>query len=351
MNPRFFIWLIALTALPLSAAELKFDFGRMPVGKQPPGFRSVVSGEGSPGDWKIIMVDFPPTMMPVSSNTPNIFRRPVLAQVAEDPTDEHSPMLVYEGETFTDFKLTTRFKMVSGNKERMAGIAFRMADEKNFYYIRASSLGNNVRFFKIVNGVRSDPIGRNMPVESGVWHELTIQCRGSQIQASVDGKEMIPPLGDTSFTKGKIAFWTKSDSVSYFVDTSVTYTPREPPAQALVMAAMKSYPKLLGVKVYAATGTPKAVRVIASSDQQEVGKPGSSSEEEAMNTGNTYYGHGDGTASVLMPLRDRNGEIIGVVRVVLKPIFGQTEQHAVARARPVVKEMQAKVLTTEDLYE
>ena len=351
MKLRFLHWLLVLAAWPLAAAELKFDFGLMPLGQPPPGFRSLVNGAGKPGDWKIIQADFPPLIAPISSNAPNIYRRAVLAQLSQDLTDEHSPMLVYEGETFTDFKVTTRFKMVSGIVERMAGIAFRMVDTNNFYYIRASSLGNNVRFFKIVNGVRSAPLGRDMTVESGVWHELTIECRGSQIQAWLDGREMIPPLGDTSFSRGKLAFWTKSDSVSYFVDTVVTYTPREAPAQVLVRAAMKDYPKLLGLKVYAATGSPKALRVIASADEKEIGQPGTRSEQDVLDTGETYYGKGKGTVSVLMPLRDRNGDVIAAVRVVLKPIFGQTEQHAMGRARPIVREMQAKVMTTDDLFE
>jgi hypothetical protein len=348
---RLLSWLLVLAAGPLAAAELKFDFGRMPLDQPPPGFRSLVSGEGKPGDWKVILADFPPMIAPISSNAPNISQRAVLAQLAQDPTDEHAPMLVCDGETFTDFKVTTRFKTVSGQAERMAGLAFRMQDEKNFYYIRANSLSNNVRFFKLVNGVRSVPIGRDVPVPAGVWHELTIECRGNQIQAWLDGKEVIPPLTDTSFMRGKLAFWTKSDSVSYFVDTVVTYTPLVPPAQALVRATLKEYPKLLGLKVYAVTGTPREVRVIAAGDEQEIGQPGGRSEQDVLDTGNIYYGKGKGTAAVLMPLRDRNGEIIAVARVVLKPVFGQTEQNALNRARPIVQEMQAKVQNTTDLFE
>jgi len=351
MRMRFLSWLPVLAAWPLAAAELKFDFSRMPLDQPPPGFRSLVSGEGKPGDWKIILADFPPLIAPIGSNAPNISQRAVVAQLAKDPTDEHSPMLVYERETFSDFKVTTRFKTVSGQTERMAGLAFRVVDEKNFYYIRASSLGNNVRFFKLVNGVRSAPIGRDLPVPSGVWHELKIECRGNQIQAWLDGQEVIPPLSDTSFTRGKLAFWTKSDSVSYFVDTVVTYTPLVPPAQALVRATLKEYPKLLGLKIYAATGTPREVRVIAAGDEKELGQPGSRAEQDVLDTGNVYYGKGEGTASVLMPLRDRNGEIIAVTRVVLKPVFGQTEQNALNRARPIVQEMQAKVQNTADLFE
>jgi DNA-binding IclR family transcriptional regulator len=93
------------------------------------------------------------------------------------------------------------------------------------------------------------------------------------------------------------------------------------------------------------------VRVIASADEKELGQPGTRSEQDVLDNGQIYYGKDKGTVSVLMPLRDRNGDVIAAVRVVLKPIFGQTEQHALGRVRPIVREMQAKVLTSADLFE
>ena len=73
--------------------------------------------------------------------------------------DEHFPILLYDRETFTDLTLTTKFKLVDGVVEQMAGIVFRLQDEKNFYVIRASGLGNNVRFYKMVAGLRESAPG------------------------------------------------------------------------------------------------------------------------------------------------------------------------------------------------
>ena len=50
-------------------------------------------------------------------------RRPVLAQLAKDATDDHYPLLVFEDEMFGDFKLTTQFKIVDGVAEQMAGVS------------------------------------------------------------------------------------------------------------------------------------------------------------------------------------------------------------------------------------
>jgi hypothetical protein len=50
-----------------------------------------------------------------------------------------------------------------------------------------------------------------------------------------------------------------------------------------------------------------------------------------------------------MPLRDRNGDPIAAMRVVLKSFAGQTEQNAFARATPLVKGIQARVHSLQDL--
>jgi uncharacterized membrane protein YdbT with pleckstrin-like domain len=48
-------------------------------------------------------------------------------------------------------------------------------------------------------------------------------------------------------------------------------------------------------------------------------------------------------------LRDRNGDSIAAVQVVLKSFPGQTQDNAVARALPIVKRMQAQVQSLEEL--
>ena len=142
-------WALVLLAWPAMAGERRFDFAEVREGETPPGFLSVVTGQGKPGDWRVILDEVPPLMPALSSQAPSVARKPVLAQLAQDPTDEHFPLLIYEGEVIDDFTLTTRFKTVKGVEERMAGIAFRIQNATNYYVVRASSLGNNLRFYKV----------------------------------------------------------------------------------------------------------------------------------------------------------------------------------------------------------
>jgi hypothetical protein len=49
-----------------------------------------------------------------------------------------------------------------------------------------------------------------------------------------------------------------------------------------------------------------------------------------------------------MPLRDRNGEIVAAARVIMQTFPGQTEQNALARALPVMKDLEARIQLLHD---
>jgi hypothetical protein len=342
------LWLPLAFAGSAVAAELVFDFSAVPAKQIPPGFTNLVAGKGRPGDWRVIMDEFPSALPSLNEKTPAMTQRSVLGQFSIEVTDEHFPILLYDRENFTDFTLTTKFKLVDGVVEQMAGIVFRVQDEKNFYVIRASGSGNNVRFYKMVAGLRSPPIGPELPVPRGVWHELKIDCQGNRIRAWLNGQEAIPPLTDTSFVAGKVGFWTKSDAISYFTDTKIIYTPRETLAQILVRDTVTKNPRLVGLKIYLfdEQGEP---RVVASQDPKEVGTAGGEAEKKAISGGKIFYGKGKETVAVVQPLRDRNGEPIAAVRVTMKSFAGQTEQSALQRALPIVKNMQSRVRTLSEL--
>ena len=347
-----FLWALALLTLPVTAAELKFDFSKMSENQPPPGFRSTVTGQGKPGDWRIIMDEVPSLLQPLTPGAPTVASKAVLAQLAQDTTDEHFPLLIYEGETFGDFTLTTRFKTVKGVAEQMAGIAFRIQNETNYYVVRASSLGNTFRFYKVLNGERGPLIGPELPISSGVWHEMVVQCNGNQIQCKLDGKELITATDRVNpFTSGKIGFWTKSDSVSYFTDTRIVYTPHEAPAQALVRDVLKNYRRLLGLQLYVMGADQKTARLLASKNTNEVGQVGGKVEPDVIAHGTTYYGKEKNSVSVVMPLRDRNGDPVAAVRIIMKTFPGQTEQNAVARALPIIRELQGRFTSLQDLLQ
>jgi hypothetical protein len=344
----FCFW-IALAASAFSA-EIKINFDDLSAGQTPTNFHATLAGGGQPGYWKIVTDEVPSTFTPLTPQAPSVNRQAVLAQTSQDPTDERFPMLIYDVETFKDFKLTTQFKIVSGGLEQMAGVVFRFQDEKNFYVIRASALGHNLRFYKVVQGIRSDPIGPTMDISVGVWHTLAVQCQGNQITCWLDGHLVMPPLQDNTFSVGKIGFWTKSDAVSYFSNPIIDYTPRVTAAQTLVKNLMQKYPRILGLRIYTLDDKGKP-DIIASKDEKEIGQPGADAEKAAIASGEIFFGRDKGTVVLTLPFRDRNGDPMAAMRVQLKSFLGETQDTALTRAMIILKDMQAQISSGADLIQ
>ena len=345
---RTAIWAVwCVLGLTVRAAEKTFDFDAALVGQSPPGFTNVLLGQGRLGDWQIRLDEVTPALPRLSELAPVVTRKAVLAQLSTEAIDEHFPILFYQGDTYRDFQLTTRFKLVSGKMEQMAGIVFRATDEKNFYVIRASGLGRNVRFYKVVNGVRSEPIGREMPILAD-WNELKIECTANQIRCALNGQDVFPPLIDNTFAAGMLGFWTKSDSVSYFADTRITYKPRIPFAQTMVADTIAKQSRLKGLRIYT-LNTAGEPAVLASKVETEMGTTGGKTEKDAITNGTTFHGRTKESTLIVMPLRDRNGDPIAAVWLEMETFTGQTEQNAVMRAKPIVNAMQARVQTLAEL--
>jgi hypothetical protein len=337
-------------AVSVFGAEIKIDFSDFSAGSTPTNFHRALAGGGSPGDWKIVMDEVPPLLAPLSDKALNVTRRAVLAQTGTDMTDERFPMFIYDGEIFKDFNFSTRFKIVGGITEQMAGVVFRFQNASNFYVVRASALGRNVRFYKVVDGIRADPIGPQLDITNNVWHTLSVGCQGNQLTFWFDGRLVMPPLQDNTFAVGKVGFWTKSDAVSYFSDPVIDYTPRIPVAQTLVADIMEKQPRILGLRIYALNdqGQP---HIIASKDENEVGQPGTDAEKNAITDSAISYGREKGTDTIVLPFRDRNGDPMAAVHVKLKSFIGETQANALVRANMVVKSMQAEVTSSEQLMQ
>ena len=314
------------------------------------GWRAAVIGSGRPAEWRVLMEDVPPLLAPLTDRAPVVTRRPVLSQVVADTTEDRFPVLVCEKETFGDFTFTTRFKLAGGTNDQMAGVIFRMQDEKNFYVIRASGLGGNLRFYKVVNGDRILMPAQAMEFPAGKWRELSVECKGNQIRCLIDGADAMPPVADTTFASGRLGFLTKSDSATYFADSKITYQPHVPLTTVLVEESLKKYPRLHGLRIVTLDDAGKP-RVAASKNAAEVGTEGTATDRKTIADGTVYHGRSKGEVTVVMPLRDKNGDPMAAVRVVMESFAGETQDTALGRAMPIVKEMQARVMTLQDLYQ
>lgn len=361
MLKQFAALVLAGIAFGVSAAQIEFDFSNNKPGDMPPGFINAVTGPGKPGAWKIERLPVPPLMAPLepgaaSHNT----ERSVLAIQSYNLAPEHSPLLLFSNEIFSDFTFTTRFKISGGIVDPCAGIAFRAQDPSNYYVLRASTEGN-LLWYRVINGKSYENlgVGVRLAMDKDVWRELKVVCNGSGIRCFLDGHLAIPPaqpgaptdglaINDTTFARGMVGFWTKADTKCYFVDARVEYTPRVPYVQVAINNIARKYPHLLGLKVYADKNAGQPV-VIGAMDTKLIGVAGGKVEQDVIDRGSIFYLKESKSVEITLPLRDRNGDIEGALAVKMKTFRGETESTAVSRATIVKKAFEEQVGTLPDI--
>jgi 3-keto-disaccharide hydrolase len=200
----------APAALQPAGKTFLYNFDADPVGQMPAKFHAALTGQGAKPEWAVKADATAPS-------PPN-----VLAQLSRDKTDYRFPLAILDEGSFKDLELSIKFKAVSGEIDRAAGLVFRLKDANNYYIVRANALEGNYRLYHVIAGKRQQFAGANLKVASAEWHELRVECIGNKITCYYDGEKKIEMTDSTFSEAGKVGLWTKADSVTYFDDLQVT---------------------------------------------------------------------------------------------------------------------------------
>jgi len=183
-----------------------------PTGEAPPGFAFGRTGQGEPGEWRV-----------VADPTPAGGK--ATAQTSKDKTDHRFPLAVYQPVSTKNVEVTLRFRPVAGTIDQAGGIAVRLATPDDYYVVRANALEDNINFYRVVKGRRSQIKGFNAKVASGQWHTLGLRAEGDTFTVSFDGKPVFTAEDKTFAEAGKVALWTKADSVTHFDTIAIAPLP------------------------------------------------------------------------------------------------------------------------------
>lgn len=182
---------------------------RMTPGSPPEGFVFAQTGLGAPAEWTV-------------AADPSAPAGRVIEQVSTDRTGYRFPLAICEATTAANLELSVRFMAVAGQVDQAAGLALRLRDADNYYVARANALEDNVRFYRVVKGRREQLDGANLRVTANVWHTLALRAEGNRFTVSYEGTALFTATDDTFAQAGRIALWTKSDSVTRFDEIKVT---------------------------------------------------------------------------------------------------------------------------------
>ena len=189
-----------------SPAAVRIDFNASEAGKAPPGFSTEVTGGGGPATWI------------VREYTNASSGRRVLMQTSADKTDYRFPLCIYDSLLTHNAVMSVRFKTVSGSVDQAAGLVARFRDKDNYYVARANALEDNVRFYKVVDGRRTQLAGSDVKVTPQTWHALKLSLKMHTFEVWLDGTRLFGGDDMALQEAGEVGLWTKADSVTAFDD-------------------------------------------------------------------------------------------------------------------------------------
>jgi hypothetical protein len=207
-----FFGVCAATTAHSQTGATMIAIDRMTVGTAPDGFKFARTGQGGPAQWAV-----------VADATAAGGR--AIEQTSTDRTDYRFPLAIHEASSATNLEAAIRFKAVAGKVDQAGGIAIRVRDADNYYVVRANALEDNVRFYRVVQGRREQLEGANVKVTPNEWHTLGLRAEGERFTVTYDGKTLYSATDKTFASAGKIALWTKADSVTRFDQVKVVTLP------------------------------------------------------------------------------------------------------------------------------
>ena len=124
---------------------------------------------------------------------------------------------------FQNGEISLRFKLISGQLDSCAGILFNLQPNGDYLTVRFNGKEDNVVLWTFNKGKRSfvKRGTENVHLDWNQWAALKIAVHGTALQAYLNDKLLLE-YTLAAPVSGRVGVWSKTDSVSYFDDYTVT---------------------------------------------------------------------------------------------------------------------------------
>ena len=184
-------------------AATYIDIGKNEIGAPPTEFDLPRRGEDKQGQW---------TVVHDATATAGL----AIEQSGVENTEDRFPLAVSKAAPLKNVEVSLRLKATGGMSDRDGGIAVRLRTPDNYYLVQLDALRDRVLFSLVTNGVPEEIVGVDADIASHTWHTLAVRARDNEFVVSLDGIWVFTGFDKTLTQPGRIALWTKGDSVTRF---------------------------------------------------------------------------------------------------------------------------------------
>jgi hypothetical protein len=228
------ILLTTSAVLAFAAGPIRVDLAQERVGAEPGRFVPVVGNWviAQDGGIKVVMVDGREWKRGQPAGGLADKARLIYGSRHEEFIDNvkafaYFPYAVAQGiDDFRNGEISMRFQMIEGQLDSCAGILFNLKPNGDYLTVRFNGKEDNLVLWTFKSGKRSfvKKGSEDMPLQRKQWYTMKIAVHGTNLEGWLNGKLLLDYTLPEPVS-GKVGLWSKTDSVSYFDDYTVTPAP------------------------------------------------------------------------------------------------------------------------------
>lgn len=186
-----------------------WDFDSYQNGTVPPGFAELSTDSKS--SWI------------VKSDSSAISKPNVLEKIpSNDNATDYHLQLIPDSPSVDTENVTMKFKIVSGENAKSAGMILRFIDQKHYFVLMADSAQNRLSLCKNTPDFLICNYDKSVTIAPGEWHTMEALVSSQGIAAYLDG-QLIIRANDHNYLSGADGMWAKKDTGAYFDDFKIEY--------------------------------------------------------------------------------------------------------------------------------
>jgi 3-keto-disaccharide hydrolase len=130
-------------------------------------------------------------------------------------TVDHS-LAIYTAASPKDAEISLRIKATGGTEDQGGGIALRLTAPDSYYLVEMDARRNRVAFLRVAHGATEEIVGVDADIATNEWQRLAVRVVDDEFVVTLDGIWVFTGFDKTLSRAGRVALWTKGDSITRF---------------------------------------------------------------------------------------------------------------------------------------
>ena len=149
----------------------------------------------------------------------------VLARLSSNQTGSGYHMAIASEGTYSEFDASVKFKIISGEQQRAAGLVVRFQDVNHYFVLMVDAMNHRFSLCRAQTGFEGLVCiqDKDVNITTGQWHSIRAEVAGPGIAGYLDGVRLLRMNDQNYSSGGSIGLWTNGDSNVYFDDLKVLY--------------------------------------------------------------------------------------------------------------------------------